>query len=164
MKEIIKVKGLVDEDFVNYKSPSMFIALGHCNWKCCVEAKIPITVCQNSELANVKEIEVPVSEIYHRYSQNPITEAIVIGGLEPFTKTDEVFSIIDFFRRNGCKDTFVIYTGFYEYEISYIITLLKKFGNVIVKFGRFVPNSEKIYDNVLGVWLASNNQYAERIG
>ena len=33
----MKVRGIEIEDFINYKSPSMFIAIGTCDWKCCVE-------------------------------------------------------------------------------------------------------------------------------
>ena len=41
--------------------------------------------------------------------------------------------------------------------------ILKKYKNIIVKFGRFIPNQEKQYDEVLGVYLASNNQYGEKL-
>ena len=40
---------------------------------------------------------------------------------------------------------------------------LSKFKNVIVKFGRFIPNQNSHYDEVLGVELASNNQYARKV-
>jgi hypothetical protein len=40
--------------------------------------------------------------------------------------------------------------------------LLKGYGNIVVKFGRFIPNQEKHYDSVLGVELSSFNQYAKR--
>ena len=157
------VRLIQDEDFVNYKLSSMFIALGHCDWKCCKEADIPISVCQNSELAKQKEIEVSVDEIFHRYIQNPITKAIVIGGLEPMGMSGKILDLIKYFRDNGCNDDFVIYTGFYKNEILAIITQLKKYSNIIVKFGRFIPNSQKKFDDVLGVTLVSDNQYAERI-
>lgn len=157
------IKGLIDEDFINYRKASMFIALGHCDWKCCKEANIPITVCQNSELAKQKEIEVPVDEIFHRYIQNPITKAVVIGGLEPLTKPGEVLSLIKYFRNHGCDDDFVIYTGYYPFEIPRFMTQLLMYKNIIVKQGRFIPNRPKRYDEVLGVTLASDNQYAERI-
>ena len=157
------VRSIQDEDFVNYKKPSLFIGLGYCDWKCCKEANIPITVCQNSELAKQKEIEVSVDEIFRRYIQNPITKAIVIGGLEPMGMSGKILDLIKYFRDNGCDDDFVIYTGFYKNEILAIITQLKKYSNIIVKFGRFIPNSQKKFDDVLGVTLVSNNQYAERI-
>ena len=30
----MRIKFLVDEDFVNYKKPSMFIGFPNCTWKC----------------------------------------------------------------------------------------------------------------------------------
>lgn len=36
-------------------------------------------------------------------------------------------------------------------------------GTIIIKFGRYVPGSVPIQDPVLGVTLASSNQYAERL-
>jgi len=163
MRETITVKGLIDEDFVNYRKLSMFIALGHCDWKCCKEANIPITVCQNSELAKAKDIVVPIRELFDRYINNPITNAICIGGLEPMTVSGYVLDLIEYFRTHGCEDDFVIYTGYYKDEIPAIVTQLQKYPNVIIKFGRFVPNSKERYDEVLGITLVSDNQYAERI-
>ena len=48
-------------------------------------------------------------------------------------------------------------------EVIKYIKELSVYPNIIVKFGRYVSNQEKHYDDVLGVYLASNNQYAERI-
>ena len=39
----------------------------------------------------------------------------------------------------------------------------KKFNNIIIKFGRYIPNSSKKYDDVLGVYLSSENQYALKL-
>ena len=76
---------------------------------------------------------------------------------------EEVKALIKKFRDNGCNDEFVIYTGYNKNEISSQIEALKQFKNIIVKFGRFVPGQEKHFDDVLGVYLASPNQRAERI-
>ena len=46
-------------------------------------------------------------------------------------------------------------------EVQERIKLLSKLDNIIVKFGRFIPDSPHIFDTVLGVTLASNNQYAK---
>ena len=59
------------------------------------------------------------------------------------------------------KDPIVIYTGYKEEELTEQIKFLQKFDNIIVKFGRFIPDSLHIFDTVLGVTLASNNQYAK---
>jgi hypothetical protein len=40
---------------------------------------------------------------------------------------------------------------------------LCQFSNIIIKFGRFRPGQEPHYDEVLGVKLASDNQYAKRV-
>lgn len=97
------------------------------------------------------------------FKSNPITKSIVIGGLEPLLQFDEVLSLIKYFRNNGCNDDFVIYTGYYENEVKDKIAEMKKYKNIILKFGRYIPNQEKHYDDVLGVYLASYNQYAKKI-
>ena len=75
----------------------------------------------------------------------------------------EVLELIYTFRNNGCFDDFVIYTGYYPSEIKHEIEELGRYKNIVVKFGRFIQNQEKHYDEVLGVCLISDNQYAEKI-
>ena len=157
------IKMIVDEDFNNYKKPSMMIATCKCNWKCCVEQGLDLSICQNSIIAQQNDIDIPVNEIFSRYISNPITKAIVIGGLEPMLQFNEVLELIKYFREQKCNDDIVIYTGYYQQEIQTQIEQLKEFKNIIAKFGRFIPNNEKQYDEILGITLASKNQYAERI-
>lgn len=160
----MEIRTLIDEDFVNYKKPSMFIGVGTCNWKCCKEAGIPIETCQNSELASTPIKNFSNAFLYNRYINNRISSAIVIGGLEPFTCFYQVLSFIDYFRGCNCEDDIVIYTGYYPDEIEKSkIESLKKYNNIIIKFGRYKPNSEQKFDSVLGVNLASENQYAIEI-
>lgn len=159
----MRVKAIKDEDFVNYKVPCMFISTCFCDWKCCHDANIPEEVCQNNELASMRTIDVSADSIYRRYINNPISEAIVIGGLEPIKQFDEIYELIEYFRVNSCKDNFVIYTGYNKDEITDEIRQLSDFKNIIIKFGRFIPNQEPHYDHVLGVNLISDNQYAEVI-
>lgn len=159
----MKLKALVDEDFVNYRKPSMFLGTINCNWKCCNEQGLDNSICQNSKLATSRLIEVPVDEIFHRYNNNPITEAVVVGGLEPFMQFNELIELVSTFRKNQCQDDIVIYTGYYPNEIKQEISILKKYKNIVIKFGRYVPDDDKHFDEVLGVYLASDNQFAERI-
>ena len=159
----MKIKYIKDEDFVNYKKSSMVIGLGTCDWKCCRDANIPITVCQNCDLALQKDIDMNIEKIYNRYKQNNITNSIVIGGLEPFTQFNDVLNLITYFRTNNCNDDIVIYTGYYEYELQSQIEQLSKYNNIIIKFGRFKPNEQLHYDDILGVNLISNNQYGKQI-
>lgn len=154
------IKGLIDEDFSNYYKPSMFIIYPFCSFKCDKEAGCAI--CQNSALANELAIEISIEEIVKRYINNPITKAIVMGGLEPMDSLVDLHMLIKEFRKYT-DDDIVIYTGYNEDEYSYQWTYLQKYKNIIVKFGRFIPNQESHYDKILGVKLASNNQYARRI-
>lgn len=141
----------------------MFLGTITCNWKCCVEQGLDNSICQNSQLATSKMIEVPTDEILRRYMSNPITEAIVIGGLEPFMQFDEILELISTFRKNKCFDDIVIYTGYYPEELSMEVSALKKYKNVVIKFGRYIQNQEKHFDDVLGVYLASDNQFAKKV-
>lgn len=159
----MRVKAIKDEDFVNYKAPCMFISTCFCDWKCCHEANIPEIICQNNELASMSIVEISADNIYRRYINNAISEAVVIGGLEPIKQFDEIYELIKTFRLNNCEDYFVIYTGYNKNEITDCVKRLCDFKNIIIKYGRFVPNQKPHYDSVLGVNLISDNQFAEVI-
>lgn len=156
----MRIKGIKEEDFCQYKVPSMFVAFPYCSFKC--EKDSNQKCCQNSSLVNSACIDFPISSIVSAYIANPITSAIVFGGLEPFDSFEDLFNLVEEFR-TCTEDTIVIYTGYYEDEIKGYISALKKFDNIIVKFGRFVPDSDPVFDEVLGVELASSNQYAKKI-
>lgn len=156
------VKGITDEDFVNYKLPSMFISTSVCDFKC--DRESGVSCCQNSSLAKKPGANIPDDFIISRYMNNPITKAIVFGGLEPFDQFGELFSFLTKLRaRYACHDPVVIYTGYNKDEVADRINSLTAFDNIIVKFGRFIPNDARHRDDVLGVDLASSNQYAEAI-
>lgn len=140
----------------------MLLGTCFCNWKCLKEKNLDISICQNIELARTNIIDIPNDKIIKRYIENSITHAIVIAGLEPFLQFQEIYDFVQELR-NHTQDDVVIYTGYYENEVKEYVEKLKQFKNIIIKFGRFIPDSNKRYDNVLGVWLASDNQYAERI-
>ena len=153
----MKIKGLISEDFVNYKKPAMTIMFPHCNgFKCGAE------YCQNSPLSKAEDIEMDISNIVIRYLNNPITESVVMQGLEPFDSWDDLIGLVKQLREST-DDDIVIYTGYYKEEIADKISLLSKYKNIIIKYGRYIPDQKKHYDEVLGVYLASENQYAERI-
>lgn len=158
----MRIKSIVEEDFIQYKKPSMFIITSFCNWKCCKELNLDISICQNAPLVNRPIINLEDSEIISRYLYNPITQAIVFGGLEPFDQFEELKQFISEFREVS-SDDIVIYTGFYKEEIIDKIEELKPFKNIIIKFGRYIPNQTSHYDDVLGVTLASPNQKGELI-
>lgn len=138
----------------------MFIIFPKCSFKCDKEADCEI--CQNSHLTKEPIINYSIDKIVERYKTNPITKAIVCGGLEPFDTLDDLINLISHIRR-ASDDDIVIYTGYKEEEIFPVVeNLISKYKNIIIKYGRYIPNQESKYDKILGITLASNNQYAVR--
>ena len=152
----MKIKGLITEDFVNYKKVSMTIIYPYCTFKCGED------YCQNSPLAKSPIIEISIDDLVNRYINNPITEAVIMQGLEPFDSWNDLKELIQKLREYN-NDDIVIYTGYNKDEVIEYVKELSIYSNIIVKFGRYIPNQEKHYDDVLGLYLASENQYAERI-
>lgn len=157
----IVVKNIVDEDFLQYKKPSMFVGFSRCNFKC------GHTLCQNSALAKGEDIYINSAEICERYCRNDITKAIVLGGLDPFDTPEQCLELCMIFRCYS-QDDIVIYTGYTEEELDNDKGILGEcycricdIGNVIIKYGRYIPNQTPHYDPVLGVNLVSDNQYAK---
>ena len=157
----MKVKNIIMEDFVNYKKPSMFIICPKCSFKCNIEAGS--TVCQNSDIVLLPDIELSNDYIVNQYLSNDISKAIVFGGLEPFDTFGDMLSLIRQLRKYT-DDDIVIYTGYDKNEIDSYITMLSLYKNVIVKFGRYIPSKvDPHIDPILGIELCSTNQYAEVI-
>lgn len=154
------LKDIIDYDIVNYKEPSMFLIFPTCSFKCCIECGKEI--CQNIPLLKQPDVEIEVKNVVQRYLDNPLTHAVVCGGLEPFDSWEDLITFIANLR-SRCSDVVVIYTGYRNEEIEDKLEILKNYKNIIVKFGRFIPGHEKHYDDILGVQLASLNQYAVKI-
>lgn len=156
----MKLKGLIEEDAVNYKKTSMCLIFSFCSFKCDLEAGCQI--CQNSALASAPILNVSVNTIVDRYIKNDLTHAIVMAGLEPFDSFDELLELVKVLRE-VTQDDCVIYTGYTEEEVADKINQLKVYPNIIVKFGRFRPGEKPHLDPILQVPLASSNQYAKVI-
>ena len=153
--EIIDYK---DVDFVNYKLPSMYIIMPYCTFKC--DKENGTSVCQNCSLAAEPKIEIAASDLIAIYDGNPMSEAVVFAGLEPFDSPDDLLNFIMLFRHNHYDDI-VIYTGYTEEEVKENFDWIFLYENIIIKYGRFIPNQAPHYDEILGVNLSSDNQYAK---
>lgn len=161
----IKLKGFQEENLQDYKKAGIFLAFPSCDWKCLTEKGLDISICQNSHLANEPTEEYDLEFLWQSYIKNPLTECWIFGGLEPFKDYISVVKIINFIRNiKNCNDEIVIYTGYYPEEIKDKLEYLKTFfGNIIIKFGRYIQGLKSRYDKVLGVNLISENQYAIRL-
>lgn len=169
----MKIKGITDECFSDYKLPAMFIAFPKCSLKC--DKENGTNYCQNSKLLEEKTSDIDKKVLIERYLKNPLTKAVVCGGLEPFDSELDLLPFIDCLRRQyECNDKIIIYTGYTEEEITtghwgngtpeeqiHYFNSLIDYGNIIIKYGRFRPNEEKHFDEILGVNLSSLNQYAK---
>ncbi len=171
----MKLVNLIEEDFVNYREPGMFLGFPNCSGKCNSPG---CTVCQNEDLRHVPErdlIDISVEEIIERYKSNRVSKALICGGLEPFdsfgdlkdlcTKWGETFDII---YPIHLYNPIIIYTGYYPFEIIDKINALSsamvEYSTIVfVKYGRFIPGHNPHWDPILGVDLASDNQYAESL-
>ena len=154
------VKGIIDEDFINYKVPSMHIGTCRCSFKC--DKENGESCCQNSSLVKMRTITVSDDDIIKRYLGNEISKAICFAGLEPIDQFEELIHFIRMFRKKyKCDDEVVIFTGYDKEEIPEQLEELKQFKNIIMKYGRYIPRQERHFDKVLGVYLASPNQYGE---
>lgn len=169
------VLDIVDEDFVNYKLPTMTIAMPYCDFKC--DKMANREVCHNHHLAQLPILNVHTSTIIARYLNNPITKGITFQGLEPFyidrsQGKDSYTEIMNFIKvirsQYSCKDPIIIFTGFTEEECNQqglLGPLLNNqtLNNIIIKFGRYIPDQESHLDLLLGITLSSDNQYAKQI-
>ena len=154
------IKGIIVEDFVNYKEPCMTIEFPFCDFKC--DRENGSQLCQNWSLQFEDSIDISYERIADLYLSNDITKAIVFQGLEPYFDRKVLYELIDTLR-NKTDDPIIIYTGYTEDELKDDLPLLRFYRNIIVKFGRYRPNQEPHYDDVLGVMLANNEQYAKEI-
>ena len=92
------VKFIKDEDFVNYKKPSMFIGFPTCTFKCEKESGCS-GMCQNSSLVNMDSIDIDYESIVKRYINNSLSKSIVFGGLEPFDSFPNLCHLVKEFRK-----------------------------------------------------------------
>lgn len=157
----MRLKGIIDYDCTNYKEPCLTLEFPYCSFKC--DKLNGCRACQNSNLALEPDIEINGETIWKMYSENPLTKAFCFQGLEPFDSYMDLIELIKFIRVDKkCNDPIIIYTGydrgedFTEYDV-------RRFHNIIIKWGRYIMGDKPHHDNILGVNLASDNQYAELI-
>lgn len=162
ISDFIEVKGIIWEDMVNYKKISTTLMFPKCSFKC--DKENGVQLCQNWGLAAAPSQTVHINGFMRKYKSNPITEAIVIQGLEPFDSLVDLYTVAAALQDFNITDDLVVYTGYTREEVGCKLKPLFQIpGHLIIKWGRYRPNQEPHYDPVLGVKLASDNQYGELI-
>ncbi len=153
----MRVKSIIWEDTVNYRKPSLFIGTARCSFKC--------RGCQNRPLSAIPDIIINDGDLIDRYLGNTLTEAIVLGGLEPLDQMDEIVAFCTALNQKKVSDDLVIYTGYTESEAEEKVGRLREANqgrDLIVKYGRYDASRPPAWDELLGVKLISDNQYAVR--
>lgn len=157
----MKLKGIIDCDFTNYKLPVLTLEFPICSFKC--DVLNGCQVCQNGSLAAEPDIEVSEDTIWNMYKSNPLTKGFCLQGLEPFDSQNELLNFVDFIRAGvDCDDVIIIYTGYNKDEVK-CLDILTSYPNIIIKWGRYIMGQQPHLDKILGIELASDNQYAEVI-
>ena len=166
----MKLKQIIDESFGDYKEAAMLLVTPNCTWKC--------EGCQNRHLSQLPTKNFPDEEILKRFFKNPLTSAIVIGGLEPLDDMQDVRHFISalgqkVYSEDLPKPTIIVYTGYELDEIedqlywSGLEPEMRTYGECILKYGRFNPIYQTkgdgfervdIWNEDLGINLASPNQ------
>ena len=149
----IKLHGY-KEVYNDYKKVGVLLATPTCNNNC--------KYCQNEYLKKKKPIEYDISEIFNFVKKNKLIKSFIFGGLDCMDSFDQTYDIIKEIRKKFDYDI-VLYTGKLKTDINLEIEKLKNFKGIIIKFGKYKKNKEKKYDELLGITLASNNQYSRRI-
>ena len=139
----------------NYKKIGLYVALGiTCTWKC--------EDCINIHYKDIHPRHHTNSyELINSYLSNPLLSSLILSGLEPFDSFDSMLVLIENFRK-FTKDDIVIFTGYTEEELFNKINLIKNYNNIIIKFGRYMPSKPPVFDNILGIHLISDNQFAKK--
>ena len=154
------IKGIKDECLNDFKQIGTLIIFPNCNFKC--DHDCGRHVCQNSHLAKEPVMEFPIAKIIKRHLESDFSTALICGGLEPLDSINDLYALIKEFRQVS-NDPVVIYTGYTEDEANNILGWddIKWLGNLYVKYGRFIPDQQPHFDEILGVNLASDNQYGK---
>jgi hypothetical protein len=124
------LKGVVDQDFVQYKKPCMTLMFPRCSFKC--EIECGENVCQNGALAQARDIEVDTYAIAKRFLDNLMVNVLVCSGLEPFDSGKDLNRLISLLRFCECDDDVVIYTGYTEEEIKERFSWIYGHKNIII--------------------------------
>lgn len=157
----MQVTNIIMEDTANYKKISMFIGTPYCSGKCWRELGLDSSICQNDRLRDSNKLCISINDLIELYDNHPLCEAVVFGGMEPLDSVEDLNAFVMNFRYRH-PDPIVIYTGYTEKEAKEKLQYILLHENIIVKYGRYIPDQPRHYDDILGVKLASPNQYAKK--
>ena len=153
----MRINGLKDEVFNDFKTVGMYISVPFCYVRCWERLGLDKSICQNSHLDGVEIKNIPNKVIIDRYLNNDVNKCIIFSGRDSMDSFEEILDFINEFREYS-DDPVVLYTGRNEYEVEDKINILRETNDIWIKVGNYIPNSKSIVDKLTGVVLASDNQ------
>jgi len=154
----MRILQIEDEVFSDYSKISMLVVVPFCTTCCWKELGLDSSICQNDNPRGLPILDYSNRKIIERYVNNPLTNAIVFGGMDAWDSINEIIELIKLFRETSDDDV-VLYTGRKYSEIASKMYDLERFKNVYVKVGRYIPNQKPVIDKITGVKLANRGQY-----
>ena len=133
LTKTINVKDVIDEDFINYKKPNMFVATSTCTFKC--EKEDCNVHCQNSKIVkqktikenlNVRQLEALVQRLNENVPRETKKIDKDIFTLEKESELRELFGTAVKITKNNEKEKGKIEIEFYSKDdLERILKLLE---------------------------------------
>lgn len=150
MSLLIRYKGIEEERFQDAPFIGALILSIGCSHNC--------PGCFNQYLRSRPFQTATAEDIIREVKDNPLHQGIILGGLEWTEQQNEMNDLIIEAQKNGLE--VMLYT---HHTKSWMLRNIPRvFGSgIYVKFGEYKEGEESHQSN--GVWLASNNQYIEKL-
>ena len=150
MSQLIAFKGIEEERLQDAPFVGALLLANDCH-KCCPG-------CFNQYLRNKPVIRMSAKMIIQAVLENPFHQGIILGGLEWTEQPLDMIELITEAKRYEMQ--VMLYTHYTKKMFLYNFPMLKGSG-IYVKFGEFKIGEESHVS--MGVSLASNNQYIEKL-
>ena len=126
MLDKISLIDVKTDDTTDYKDTSLLLVFPTCKGKC--------EGCQNWKLFNVKSKQYLLKSILDLYNSMETHKAIICAGLEPFDSFVELKSLFEEVLKLNKETDFVIYTGYYKEEVTFLVNELV---TIFIKYNIF---------------------------
>lgn len=150
MSQLIHYKGIEEERMQDAPFIGALLLAVDCHNNC--------PGCFNQYLRNEPTLTAPAFVIMQAVKSNPFHQGIILGGLEWTEQPQEMIELIVSAKRYELE--VMLYTHYTKEEFLTMFPVLRQSG-IYVKFGEFKIGEES-HDS-MGVTLASNNQYIEKL-
>lgn len=150
MSQLIHYKGIEEERFQDAPFIGALILANDCHHNC--------PGCFNQYLRSEPTQFATAEDIIREVKEDPLHQGIILGGLEWTEQPHEMSALIAEAQKNNLK--VMLYT---HHNKKWLLSQFPSFAHsgIYVKFGEYVEGDKSHKSNK--VWLASSNQYIEKL-